>query len=209
MVNSSFSLRKPLGRKETQDVCSTDFMGASCFIPLCIQFSFDFNEIWPEQRQEVQLCPWEQGRCPMCSSSLWQVLSRFPLSVSQSAVLSRAGEHQHSRKILGCAHCSVQHRRDWVRTNDGIFLLSFEGLQWNLHLKKRWAAAQISLEICPSQRLCPPALLQLLPGGKADSAGLARPHYTGWGFVWNYQHQRRMDCKHKKDWYAKIGWLAM
>lgn len=45
MVNSSFSLRKPLGRKETQDVCSTDFMGASCFIPLCIQFSFDFNEI--------------------------------------------------------------------------------------------------------------------------------------------------------------------
>lgn len=108
-------------------------MGASCFIPLCIQFSFYFKEVWPEQRQEV---PREQGRCAMCSSSLWQVLQRFPLSASQSAVLSRADEHQPSREILGCAHFSGQHRRDWVRTSDGTLLLSFEGLQWNLHLKK-------------------------------------------------------------------------
>lgn len=104
------SEKAPRLERGGSEICSSDLMGASCFIPLRIQFSSDFNDIWSEQRQEVHPRPLEQGRCPVCSSPLGQVPYRFPLSVSQSAAFSRADEHQHSRKILGCAHSSLQRR---------------------------------------------------------------------------------------------------
>lgn len=67
-----------------------------------------------------------------------------------------------------------------MKTSDGTFLLSLEGIHLNssnssnLHLKKSSTDLFRNLS-----KVASPALLQLLPGGKANSADLVWFHYTG------------------------------